>query len=51
MKKLWNSIRPLWDYLDYLHLCWARRELHPLNPDMPDIVLRINQLEAKGVKL
>lgn len=51
MSKLWESIRPLWEYADYIHLRWARSQMHGLHPDLPAIVLKINAYEAKGVKL
>jgi hypothetical protein len=31
--------------LDRLHLQWALREIDPLHPDVPEIVMRLNELE------
>lgn len=51
MKALREAILPLLDYAEYVYLCWARREINPMSDDLPLIVLRINQLESKGVRL
>lgn len=31
--------------LELEHLRWARREMHPLHPDLPIVIHRINALE------
>jgi hypothetical protein len=30
-------------YLDNLYLQWALRQIHPLHPDVPTIIQRLNE--------
>lgn len=30
-------------YLDNLYLAWALRQIHPLHPDVPAIIQRLNE--------
>ena len=39
------GILPVINLLNLAHLRWAARELSPLHPDYPGIVLRINEIE------
>ena len=51
MTKLWQSILPIFQFLNYVHLRWARWDMHPLDPDLPEVIVKINAYEAKGIKL
>lgn len=39
-----SGIKPLWDALALAYYRWALSEIRPLHPDVPRIVLRVNQL-------
>lgn len=45
LRLLLTFLRALPAALEREHLRWALREIHPLHPDVPFIVRRINQLE------
>lgn len=45
LRLLFAFLRALPAALEREHLRWALREIHPLHPDVPFIVRRINQLE------
>jgi hypothetical protein len=50
MRYLARLMRALPDALEKVHLQWARAELtrrDPLHPDLPHIILRLNELEGK----
>ena len=41
-------LRALPAALEVLYLKWAMAEIHPLHPDVPFIVQRINELERQA---
>ncbi len=40
-----RALYPLWREAALRWWRWALREIHPLHPDVPEIVMRIHQLE------
>jgi hypothetical protein len=42
-----NPIRYFWREWERLYLKWALSEICPLHPDVPGIVHRLRELEAK----
>ncbi len=47
LPSLLAMLRALPAALEVLYLQWALREIHPLHPDVPLIVARINELERQ----
>ena len=47
LPSLLAMLRALPAALEVLYLEWALREIHPLHPDVPLIVARINELEQE----
>lgn len=41
-----RALAPIWRLIELEYLKWARREMPPLHPDLPGVVLRINHLES-----
>jgi hypothetical protein len=44
-KRMLGGIAPVIDLIRLQWYRWALREIHPMHPDVPRIVRRINQLE------
>lgn len=42
-----NWLRPLIRECRLFYLHWAMCDIHPLHPDLPDIVTEIRELEAE----
>lgn len=47
MRSVINLLRQVGDWLNESHLRWALREIKPTHPDVPRIVLRLRELEAR----
>ncbi len=47
MTRLLRSIRPVLRDAQIAYLEWALREIDPLHPDVPQIVLAIHRLRAE----
>lgn len=45
IRALYESIQPVIDLIRLHWYRWALSEIHPLHPDVPLIVTRINELE------
>lgn len=41
-----NSLRPLLHLFELAFKRWALREIDPMHPDLPKLVLRVNELET-----
>jgi hypothetical protein len=48
LPSLFALLRALPAALEVLYLKWAMAEIHPLHPDVPFIVQRINELERQA---
>lgn len=42
-----SGLQPLLDLIALAFLRWARREIDVMHPDLPRLVVRINELEAR----
>jgi hypothetical protein len=47
MRSVIDLLRQVRDWVNESHLRWAQREMHPLHPDVPGIVLRLRELETR----
>jgi hypothetical protein len=47
MRGVIDLLRQVWDWLDAAHLQWALREIQPTHRDVPRIVIRLRELEAR----
>jgi hypothetical protein len=47
MRSVIDLLRQVRDWLDAVHLQWALREIHPTHRDVPRIVVRLRELEAR----
>lgn len=47
MTLVMQVIRPLWREARLAYLEWALREIDPLHPDVPQIVLTVRRLRAE----
>jgi hypothetical protein len=44
---LLRAVRPVFRNASLLYHTWALREIHPLHPDVPHLVLTVNRLKAE----
>jgi hypothetical protein len=47
MRSVIELLRQVRDWLNASHLRWALREIKPMHPDVPRIVLRLRELETR----
>lgn len=47
MSGLLRPLRAVWLNAQIVYLEWAQREMHPLHPDVPEVIRDLAQLRAE----